>query len=77
MSGRGDCWDNAVVESFFGTLKTELIHRRSWPTRRAAPAAIHEYIAVFYNKQRKHSYLRYRSPIEYETLFHSKAAVAA
>jgi putative transposase len=66
MSGRGNCWDNAVVESFFATLKRELVYRRSWPTRREAAAAIHEYIEVFYNRRRRHSTLDYHSPAEYE-----------
>jgi putative transposase len=57
MSRRGDCWDNAVVESFFATLKKELIHRKPWPTARAAREAIVEYIEVFYNRKRKHSTL--------------------
>jgi transposase InsO family protein len=52
MSGKGNCWDNAVVESFFGTLKRELLHRRTWRSRREAAAAIHEYIEVFYNRRR-------------------------
>jgi transposase InsO family protein len=47
--------DNAVVESFFGTLKRELVHRRTWPTRREAAEAIHEYIEVFYNRRRRHT----------------------
>ena len=66
MSRRGNCWDNAVVESFFATVKTELIHRRSWPTRREVITAITEYIEVFYNRHRFHSFLAYRSPADYE-----------
>ena len=77
MSRKGNCWDNAVVESFFGSLKTELIHRRVWPTRRSARSAIHAYIELFYNSQRRHSYLGYKSPVEYETLFEEQAALAA
>ena len=68
FSGRGNCWDNAVVESFFGTLKRELIYRRSWPTRDEAAAAIHEYIEVFYNRRRRHTTLGGKSPAEYEAL---------
>ena len=49
MSRKGDCWDNAVTESFFGTLKTELLHRCSWPTRRMAKDAVASYIEGFYN----------------------------
>ena len=65
MSRRGNCWDNAVVESFFGTLKTELAET-SWPTRAAAVAAVAEYIDVFYNRQRRHSSLGYLSPVAFE-----------
>jgi transposase InsO family protein len=66
LSRRGNCWDNAVVESFFGTLKRELVHRRSWSTRSEAAAAIHEYIEVFYNRRRRHSALDYQAPAAYE-----------
>lgn len=66
MSRKGDCWDNAVAESFFSTPKTELIHRQSFPTRRAAAEAIRNYIEDFYNPIRKHSAVGYVSPIEYE-----------
>jgi transposase InsO family protein len=67
MSRKGDCYDNAVVESFFATLEWELIERSDWHTRRAAQAAIFEYIEVWYNRQRRHSSLGYRSPVAYET----------
>lgn len=77
MSGRGNCWDNAVVESFFGHLKRELVYRRSWPTRREAAAAIHEHIEVFYNRRRRHSTLDYCSPAEYERRSERTAAQAA
>jgi transposase InsO family protein len=60
------CWDNAVAESFFATLKTELIDLRSWLTRASARRAIFEYIEVFYNRQRLHSRLGYRTPAEHE-----------
>jgi transposase InsO family protein len=76
MSRAGNCWDNAVVESFFATLKTELIHRRSWPTRRQAKAAIAEYIELFYNCRRIHSSLAYRSPAQYEKEYLSAATAA-
>jgi putative transposase len=66
MSRKGDCWDNAVAESFFATLKGELIDRDIWPTKSRAMAAINEYIACFYNPKRTHSELGYVSPIEYE-----------
>lgn len=64
MSRRGDCYDNAVVESFFGTLKQELVHDANWTDLVDARAAIHEYIEVFYNRQRLHSSLGYRTPAE-------------
>ena len=76
MSRRGNCWDNAVVESFFATLKTELTDDR-WPTRRAARDAISEYIEVFYNAQRLHSSLGYRAPNDFEKMFIRPAANAA
>jgi putative transposase len=65
MSRRGNCWDNAVVESFFGTLKTELVEV-TWPTRAAAVAAVTDYIDVFYNRRRRHSSLGYVSPVTFE-----------
>jgi transposase InsO family protein len=73
MSRRGDCWDNAVVESFFATLKRELIHGERWPTREAAAAAIAEYIESWYNVHRRHSALGYLSPTAFEAR-HSSAA---
>lgn len=66
MSRRGNCWDNAVVESFFSTLKRELIYRRQFRTRQEASDAIFDYIEVFYNRQRSHSHLGYLSPAEFE-----------
>ncbi len=64
MSRRGNCHDNAVVESFFGTLKTELVHRHQWTSRRSARSAIHDYIEIHYNRRRLHSHLGYLSPAE-------------
>ena len=66
MSRRGNCWDDAVVESFFGTLKTELIHEHEFATRAAAKSAIAEYIEGFYNPRRRHSSLDYLSPLMFE-----------
>ena len=66
LSRPRQCWDNAVAESFFSTLKEELIYRGSWPTRVAARRAIFEYVEVFYNRQRLHSSLGYLSPVDYE-----------
>lgn len=66
MSRKGDCWDNAVSESFFHTLKVELVHRQKFKTRSVAKTAIFEYIEVFYNRIRMHSANDYLSPLEYE-----------
>jgi transposase InsO family protein len=66
MSRKGECWDNACAETFFKTLKTELIGQRIYRTREEAKAAIFEYIEVFYNRVRLHSYLGYTTPAEYE-----------
>jgi transposase InsO family protein len=68
MSRKGNCWDNAVVESFFNTLKTGLGHDADFNSREEAAAAIFEYVEVFYNRQRRHSSLDYVSPTEYERL---------
>jgi len=67
LSRPRQCWDNAVAESFFATLKTELIHRHSWATRTHARRAVFDFVEVFYNRQRLHSSLGYLSPAEYET----------
>ncbi len=66
MGSRGDYFDNAVAESFFATLKKELVHRKPWPTRRELSAEVFEYIEGFYNRHRRHSTLGYLSPTEYE-----------
>ena len=66
MSRKGDCYDNAVVESFFHTLKTEHVHHCIYTTRAEARQSIFEYIEIFYNRQRRHSALGYRSPISFE-----------
>lgn len=68
MSRAGNCWDNAVVESFFSTLKTELMSDITWTSRREAEAAIADYLR-FYNRQRLHSSLGYQSPLQYEASF--------
>jgi len=66
MSKKGDCWDNAVSESFFHSLKTELVHHERFKTRAEANQAIFEHIEVFYNRQRLHSTNGYMSPVNYE-----------
>ena len=64
MSRKGDCWDNAPMESFFGTLKSELVHRTTFPTREAARRAIFEYVEAFYNRRRRHSGLGFLTPAQ-------------
>ncbi len=71
MGSKGDAYDNAVAESFFATIKKELIHRRSWPSRRELSSAVFEYIEAFYNRDRRHSTLGMRSPAEYEELLYA------
>jgi transposase InsO family protein len=77
MSRKGNCHDNAVTESFFSTTKRELTHHESDATREEARASLFEYIEVFYNRQRLHSTLGYRSPVEYEMRFASGARPSA
>ncbi|MBT6621151.1 MAG: IS3 family transposase [Gemmatimonadetes bacterium] len=69
MSRKGNCWDNAPMESFMATLKTELIHHQDFHTLQEARQAIFEYIEVFYNRQRSHSALGYNTPVQYEQNF--------
>jgi putative transposase len=69
MSRKGNCWDNAVSESFFSALKLELVHHERFGTRREATMAIFDYIEVFYNRSRIHSSIGYLSPAEYEEEF--------
>ena len=66
MSRRGDCYDNAVAESFFSNLKNELVHHCDFASKEAARAAIFDYIEIFYNRQRRHQTLGYLSPMQYE-----------
>jgi transposase InsO family protein len=73
MSRKGDCWDNAVSETFFATLRVELVDDETYPTRRSAEISVSDYIEQFYNTERLHSHLDYVSPIEFEL----KAQVAA
>jgi putative transposase len=79
MGSRGDCFDNAVAESFFATLKKELIHRRSWPTKAELRTEVFDYIEVFFNRQRRHGTLGMLSPVEFEngTLDPDGAGLAA
>ncbi len=66
MSRKGNCWDNAVAESFFATIKNELVYRRRWSSRTDLRAAVFEYIEVFYNRRRLHSSIGYKTPAEVE-----------
>jgi transposase InsO family protein len=68
MSRKGDCWDNAPMESFFHTLKTELVMHCDYFTREQARSSLFEYMEVFYNRQRRHSSLNYASPLDFEAL---------
>jgi transposase InsO family protein len=74
MSRRGNCWDNAVAESFFSTLKIELVHDADWGTHEQAIAAVAEYIEIFYNTLRRHSALGYISPAAFEDQSEEKTA---
>lgn len=74
MSRKGDCWDNAPIESFFGTLKKELVHHRRYRTREEARKDIFDYIEIFYNRERLHSGLGYLSPVQYEERVATKQA---
>ncbi len=72
MSRKGNCWDNSVAESFFHTLKGELIHHALYQTRAQARVEIFEFIEVFYNRSRRHSTLNYQSPLLYERQYHQQ-----
>lgn len=76
MSRLGDCWDNAVVESFFATLKTELAYDAEWRTRSEARRAVLEFIEVWYNRKRRHQTLRYLTPAQYESEVLKRASAA-
>ena len=69
VSRPGNCYDNAVAESFFSTLKLELVYSDSWPTRASARVAIFEYIEAFYNRERRHSLLGHVSPDAFEARY--------
>ena len=66
MSRQGDCWDNAMMESFFGSLKTEWVYGKGYATREEAKQDLFKYIEMFYNRQRRHASLGYVSPTEFE-----------
>ena len=74
MSRKGDCWDNAPVESFFGTLKQELVFHQRYQTRQQARQSLFDYIEFFYNRRRRHSTLGYQSPAKFEEAHFKLAA---
>jgi transposase InsO family protein len=74
---KGECWDNAVAESFFATIKRELIDTRTWPTRAGLHRHVFEYIEGWYNTRRLHSTLGYLSPSQYEAIHHNADRQAA
>lgn len=77
MSRKGDCWDNAPMESFGGSLKNELVHHRQYRTRMEARQEISEYIEIFYNRQRKQARLGYLSPVAFTRQFYTQKLKAA
>lgn len=76
MSGTGNCFDNAVAESFFHTLKTEHIYFEDYETREQAKASIFDYVEIFYNNQRRHSFLNYLSPVAFEKRYEMQSGVS-
>ncbi len=76
MSRRGNCWDNAVAESFFKTMKTEMVYHHKFATIAEAKLAVFEYIESFYNRKRRHSALGYLTPCQYENQLYSQAVAA-
>jgi putative transposase len=76
MGSIGDCFDNSVIESFWGRMQTELLNRKKWKTRLELANAMFEYLEIFHNRQRRHSSLGMRTPIEYETLHLDELTVA-
>jgi transposase InsO family protein len=74
MSRKGNCWDNAVAESFFATLKLELVYQSQWHSRAQARSEVFEYIERFYNRQRRHSALGYLCPDQFERRYHEPMA---
>lgn len=74
MSRKGNCWDNAVMESFFGRMKVELIYAENYKTKSAVYSGLFEYIEVFYNRIRRHSSLGYKSPAQFEANYYAQCA---
>lgn len=76
MSRKGNCYDNAPMESFWGSLKSKLVHHHRYATRTEAIASIREYLEIFYNRQRRHSKLEYRTTGEVAAKYRSQHAAA-
>ena len=76
MSRKGNCWDNAVAESFFHTLKTQLTHHERFRDKNEAELALFNYIETYYNRRRRHSSIGYRTPAEFEQYVESLQSVA-
>ena len=76
MSRKGNCWDNAVAESFFKTMKTEMVYHHKFATRQEARLAVFEYIESFYNRKRRHSALGYLTPCQYEQWIYQQSTAA-
>ena len=74
MSRKGNCWDNAVMESLFGRLKVELIYAVAYKSKHEAYSGLFEYIEVFYNRIRRHSSLGYKSPVQFEDQYYAQCA---
>ena len=76
MGSVGDCYDNAVIESFWGRLQTELLNRQKWRTRIELSAALFQYLEIFHNRTRRHSSLGMLTTVDYENLHRGSASVA-
>ena len=76
MGSIGDCYDNAVIEAFWGRMQTELLNRRTWRTRIELANSMFEYLEIFHNRRRRHSALGMLTPLEYETLYQQRQPVA-
>ncbi|WP_181885227.1 IS3 family transposase [Pontibacter diazotrophicus] len=76
MSRKGNCWDNAVAESFFKTMKAEMVYHHKFATIAEAKLAVFKYIESFYNRKRRHSALEYLTPCQYESLLYNQAVAA-
>ena len=76
MSRKGNCWDNAVAESFFKTIKSELVYRKTYSSIKKAELDVFKYIEIWYNRKRLHSALGYKTPVQMENKFYNVKSVA-